>query len=207
MATIEVVRLKRSESKIAANAFARSFFDYPLITCYFPDRSRRERYLEWYLGCMIQYGFRYGEVYTTSDIAGVAIWLPPGQTTCTTWRYILAGFLPTPFFLGIKQYIINSKGDRLFLEAHQEIMPRLHWYLWAVAVDPLWQGKGIGTSLIQLGLDKADAQNLPIYLETHDEKDVPFYQNRGFNVVRAGHVPGIDLSFWSMAREPGQKSN
>lgn len=100
---MDVIRLRQSEKKAAAKVFARSFFDYPMIACFFPDRNCRTRYLEWYLGCMIHYGFRYGEVYTTPDTAGVAIWLPPGQTYCTTWRYILAGFLPTPFVVGLKQ--------------------------------------------------------------------------------------------------------
>jgi len=198
---MDVIRLRQSEKKLAAKVFARSFFDYPLMVTIYPDRKRRARYLGWHLGCMINYGLRYGEVYTTPDTAGVAIWLPPGQTHCSTWRYILSGFLPVPFLLGFKQYGLNTRCDNILIKVHDELMPRPHWYLWAIAVDPDRQGMGVGTKLMQYGLENADAQNLPCYLETHDEKDVLFYMKRGFDVVRIQQIPGADLRFWCMLRE------
>ena len=197
----ELMRLKPDHKKTAARVFARAFFDYPMITSYFPDLSRRSRYIEWYWGCVINYGLRYGEVYQTPDTAGISIWLPPGQTFNTTWHYIMAGFLPLPFVFGIKQYPANIRSDDLVIKIHQEIMPGPHWYLWAIAVDPDRQGQGLGRTLMQPGLEKADAQNLPCYLETHAEKDIPFYHGSGFYVVRIEQVPDSDLRFWCMRRD------
>jgi len=59
--------------------------------------------------------------------------------------------------------------------------------------------------LVQPGLERADIQHVPCYLETHDETNVPFYTRRGFVLVRTGQVPGTDLRFWCLLREPRDK--
>jgi ribosomal protein S18 acetylase RimI-like enzyme len=201
---MDVVRLRPSERKAAAKVYARAFLNYPMVTHYWPDPERRARYLAWYLGCAIDYGLRYGEAYTTPDVAGIAVWLPPGQTHITTWRYVVAGYLPLPLRMGIRQFFtVTLESDEWVQQVHEEIVPGPHWYLWGIAVDPGRQGQGIGTTLMRPGLERADAQHLPCYLETHDEKNVPFYTNRGFDLVRTAQVPGSDLRFWCFLREPG----
>jgi ribosomal protein S18 acetylase RimI-like enzyme len=203
---MEVIRLRPSARKLAARVYARSFFDYPMITQYWPDPKRRARHLDWYLGCALNYGLRYGEVYTTPDIDGIAVWLPPDERHNTLWRYIMSGFIATPLFMGIRQYFTcTSPSEEFTHKIHQEILPVPHWYLWGIAVDPEKQGKGIGKILIQPGLDHADAQKLPCYLETHDEKIFPFYLKRGFEIVRKVQIPDSDLYFWCFVRQPTEK--
>jgi ribosomal protein S18 acetylase RimI-like enzyme len=198
---IERIRLKPSEKAAAARICARAFADYPMITCYWPDPERRARHLEWYWRCIINYGLRYGEVYTTSDIPGISVWLPPGQTHITTWRYALAGFLPLPLLMGIKQFFTQTmKGDDLVHQVHEATMPEPHWYLFVLAVDPDQQGMGIGSALVQPGVESADAQHLPCYVETHDERNIAFYLKNGFDLVRTEPVPGSDLHFWCFVR-------
>jgi ribosomal protein S18 acetylase RimI-like enzyme len=189
--------------KLAAKVLARSFFDYPMMTFYYPDPNRRTRYLEWYLGGAINYGLKYGQVYTTPNIMGVAVWLPPGQTHLSTWRYIRVGLLLAPFTMGLKHYFSQAmKNEDLTLKIHEEIMPGPHWYLWALAVDPDQQSRGFGTILLQPGLNAAASQRLPCYLETHDERNIPFYKKNGFELVRTEQIPGFDLRFWCLVREP-----
>lgn len=49
---------------------------------------------------------------------------------------------------------------------------------------------------------RADADGVPCYLETANEKNVPFYQKQGFSVI----VDTIDstsgLRLWTFRREP-----
>lgn len=60
---------------------------------------------------------------------------------------------------------------------------RGYWYVGFLAVDPDYQGQGVGCLLLQLVLDKADRDDLPIYLETSNPKNVPWYERFGFVVV------------------------
>ncbi len=143
-----------------------------------------------------------GEVHTTPDVRAIAIWLPPGQTATTTWRYLRSGYLRVPLMMGLREFLSATRSDSQLHYLHGEIMERPHWYLWALAVDPDKQGKGIGTALLRHGAQKAQAQGMPCYLETHDEGNLPFYMREGFSLVRAAQIPGSDLRLWCLVREP-----
>ena len=53
-------------------------------------------------------------------------------------------------------------------------------------------------------MHKADQEHLPIYLETHAEQNVAYYQCLGFSLLRQTEVPGYDLPFWCMVRQSQQ---
>lgn len=74
--------------------------------------------------------------------------------------------------------------------------------LWGIVVDPGHQRKGIGTTLLESLISKADTEKKPIYLETHNEKNVAYYQRMGFDLVHTGSIPKYDLKIWCMVREP-----
>jgi ribosomal protein S18 acetylase RimI-like enzyme len=79
---------------------------------------------------------------------------------------------------------------------------RRHYYLWGLAVDPAHKREGIGTALLEPLLAKADAEKMPVYLETHDEKNVAYYQRKGFSLAKTARLPKTDISVWGMVREP-----
>ena len=200
---MEAIRLDPSMKERAAKVYARAFFDYPLFACYYPDPARRERHLASHLEVVVNYGFLYGQIYTTPDITGVACWLPPGSTDITWLRLIRAGGLPIFPKVGIIRSLTDvKKTEDYTVKVHNEIMPGPHYYIWVVGVDPDYQGMGIGKALMKPGLDQADAMRVPIYLETHDEKNVLYYQKLGFDLIRIESAPGFDLKFWSMVRPP-----
>lgn len=49
---------------------------------------------------------------------------------------------------------------------------------------------------------RAEAEGVPCYLETVNEKNVPFYQKHGFVVKFSGQVPQGGPHFWAMVRPP-----
>lgn len=189
--------------KKAAGLLATAFFEYPMFTFYFPDPQRRARDLPWYLRNVLNCAFRYGDVYTTLEIAGVIFTLPPGHTEISLWEYVQNGFLLTPLLLGLRNYVRSMDCERFVGRTQAQLMQgRPHFYLWGLAVDPARKSNGIGTALLQPVLEKAGTQKMPIYLETHDERNVRYYQRYGFNLIHTANIPKHNLPIWCMAWEP-----
>lgn len=203
---MEIVKLNRRDVKKAAEVLSSAFFHYPSFSFYFPDSERRSRYLSWYLGNVLSCALHYGEAYTTPDVAGVVFTLPPGHTKVSLWEYIQNGFLMAPIFLGLRNYRRSMECEAFIEHAHKAMMGnRPHYYLWGLAVEPSRAAQGIGSALMQPVLSKADSGKLPIYLETHNEKNVRYYQRHGFELIKSAKISKYGLQVWCMVREPSPK--
>ena len=210
---MEIVRLEPKQKRQAAEVVSAAFFDYPMFTLYFPDRKKRSRLLPWYLGNVLSCALRYGEVHAALDsstakagsggFTGVMFTLPPGHTKLTIREYSRNGFLFTPIVLGIRTYLRTMECEAFVGDAHEKIMAgRPHHYLWGLVASPGQQRKGVGSSLLAPLLAKADAGKMPVYLETHEEKNVAYYQRAGFELVHTEELEKYGLRIWCMVREP-----
>ena len=73
-----------------------------------------------------------------------------------------------------------------------------HWYLPAMGVDPLRQGKGYGSALLKHGLERCDQNHVAAYLESTNPMNIPLYQRFGYEVVgeiQEGGSPTITPMF------------
>jgi GNAT superfamily N-acetyltransferase len=200
---MEIIKLDSSQKKRASDILAAAFFEYPMFTFYFPDPKRRARCLPLYLGDVLKCALRYGEAYVTPDVSGVIFFLPPGHTKISQWEYIQNGFLRAPFLLGRRYYKRSMECEAFVGDTHEQIMNgRPHYYLWGLVADPGRQRKGVGSALMEPLIAKSDAERMPIYLETHEENNVAYYQRKGFNLVRTDSIPKYGLKIWCMLREP-----
>jgi ribosomal protein S18 acetylase RimI-like enzyme len=199
----EAIPLLASQKAQAARVLGRAFLVDPAYTALFPDDLERAQALPRLFGAVVGYSLVYGLVHTTAEVKGAACWLSPGNTEVTLWRVLRTG-------LGLYRAVggFNAQARREFLavldhldEIHKRIAPGSHWYLWALGVEPGSQGQGIGSRLIQPVLDRADFDGVPCYLETQTERNVSFYQKRGFEVVSDGVVPDQGIRIWTMLRE------
>lgn len=70
-----------------------------------------------------------------------------------------------------------------------------------MGVDPLYQGKGYASMLIRAKLRELDNQNLPCYLNTQNEDNVPIYEHFGFELVGIVPVPNSNFFYYGMLRK------
>ena len=167
----------------------------------FPDPERRARGLLLLNRVPLQYGMRYGRVTQSHGGKAVAIWIPPGQPMSVVGM-LRSGMLNVPFRIGLRPFGRFMGANDIMGKLHAKHVPEPHWYLLVVGVDPDLQGRGVGSALIQEGLTRADESNAACYLETSDERNVPFYERYDFKVMAKvplgpGGPPG-----WAMRREP-----
>lgn len=199
---MDIIKLDLASRKRAAEVVAASFYDYPMFAVYFPDPDKRTRLLPWYLGNVLNCAIRYGEAFTTADFSGVIFILPPGHTKITLAEYSRNGFFLTPFRLGLRDYINSQACEKFVADTHEKLMSgQLHYYLWGLTVDPGKKRTGVGTALMQPLLDKADDEKMPVYLETHDQRNVAYYQRTGFELIHQDMIPKYNLDIWCMRRE------
>jgi ribosomal protein S18 acetylase RimI-like enzyme len=200
---MEIIRLDQSQKQKAAMLYARVFFDYPQFVTYHPSLEWRKRHFTTYCEFGLKTAFRYGEVYADPDLRGVICWFPPENTFISTMKYLkVPGFIPLVRLVGLKNFSRIITCEDYSGKVQRDIIPGPHWYLWGFAVDQDFRMRGIGSSLMEPGIARADQQGLPIYLETHDENKVPYYQKRGFELIRSERVPKIELPFWCLLRQP-----
>lgn len=197
-----IVPLRAQHLGDASELLAAAFFEYPVFTCYFPNPARRARYLPWYLRNVVKCAQRYGEAWTNPENTGVLLTLPPGHTSLSIREYVRNGFLPAPLVLGLRSYLRSMECQEFVDRTQRQLMRGRHYYLWLVAVDPGRQGEGIGTALMQPFLARADAEGVPVYLETHHERNVRYYERRGFSVLHETAVPKHNLPMWCLRSSP-----
>ncbi len=198
----KVVPLEAHQLGRAYEVMGRAFRDDQLLKYLIPEDAKRARLAPSFVGKVVRYCLSYGEVYTTPALDGVACWLPPGHSSPTFARMLRTGLLMEPLRFG-------WAGFRRFMDmvsytekVHKRAAPGPHWYLWGLGVEPSEQGKGIGGALMRPILARAEADGFPCYLETQNERNLPFYERHGFEVASDGEVPRRGLRVWAMVRGP-----
>jgi ribosomal protein S18 acetylase RimI-like enzyme len=197
------VPLTASHIPHAAMIFARAFQNDPFYTCALPDPARRARVLPWLQERLLRYGLRYGAVYTTPSLEGVAIWLGPQHPTIRVLGALQTGLFLLPMHLSLPEFRrslrLSNYADRL----HAASIAGPHLYLLQIGVEPSLQGQGIGWALTRQGLQQADRQALPCYLDTYNEGNIPSYERNGFTIVGHGQASPASAPIWGLLRKPG----
>ncbi len=187
----------------ASLMFDKAFYDDPLSKLFIPDASERRLKMKYIFEYRIRYGLMYGEVYAiSSKLEGLAVWIPPENIKMTKEMQIKCGGRKVISKLGM-DYLrkMTPIFDYMNL-GHEQNAPFRHWYLSPIAVDPKFQGKGYASILLRAMLGRIDKEGLPVYLETHLEKNVAIYKHFGFKILSEEIIPTTNVTQWSMLREP-----
>jgi GNAT superfamily N-acetyltransferase len=127
----------------------------------------------------------------TGPLTGVAATFAAGLYPPPSWTiarfvpgFLLAG--PAPIVRGLRFSAIQEKGH-----PHDA-----HVYLWFLAVDPKHQRGGVGRALLARVYGDATA---PVYLDTANPANVPYYASNGFQELGKADGPR-GASMWFMRR-------
>jgi len=198
--TTQSIRLTDAQLKPAIEVMGKAFLNDPFLCYLVPDEQKRARVTPEFVAIVVRYCFHYGQVWTVPSVAGVACWLTPGKTSPSFWGMMRTGMLTMPLQFGWAGFQRFSGVINYTEQLHKQFAVEPHWYLWGLGVEPVQQGRGLGGQLIQPVLALADEARQPCYLETQNERNLPFYQRHGFAVMSDGVVPGSDFRVWAMVR-------
>jgi GNAT superfamily N-acetyltransferase len=160
------------------------FFDNPVMAWVFEDESTRADALRAYMEFWIAAYGDHAVLEVEGGGDGAALWAKPGTPTLDSDR---TGALV--------QVIRKVNGNRtgLVLGTLGAIQPPTarHWYLNMIAARRGARARGIGARLLEPFMERADRENLPIYLESSNPRNLSFYLRYGFeNLGAAIDLPG-----------------
>ncbi len=192
--TVDAVEvIKATDRRRAVASLTLAFSSDPVMRWGWPDP---ERYLSYWPPIADAFGggaFDHGTAHGLEDCVAVALWLPPGVE---------------PDGQTVIEYMRESMDDQTFedingvFEQMDDLHPNDdHWYLPLTGVDPVAQGRGLGTTLLRHALKTCDSDGLPAYLEATSPRNRNLYARHGFTIVeiiQAGTSPPL----WAMLREP-----
>jgi len=137
-----------------------------------------------------------GQAFTSGAIdtlpGGAALWVAPGTQADET---ALGAY--------IEETLRPDRLDRLGVgfAAQDKLHPTSpHWYLPFIGIRPEFHGQGLGSALLRQGLDRADRERMPAYLEATNRRNARFYARHGFEtigVVEAPAYPEI-IAMWRL---------
>jgi ribosomal protein S18 acetylase RimI-like enzyme len=130
--------------------------------------------------------FAHGSAHYVEGYAGAALWLPPGvQPDEDGIGALIQGTVSE-----------DKQGDvfAIFEQMASYHPDEPHWYLALMGVDPALHNQGYGSLLMEHALESCDRDHLPVYLESSNPRNIPFYQRHGFEVlgtIQSGTSPDI----------------
>lgn len=167
--------VSRSDADQVLSGLTLGFAADPLIRWIYPEP---EAFLAHFPRVADLFGgraFEHGAAYRNEDFTATALWLPPGihpdEDGLVAW---------------FEETVAADKRDRLFSLLEQ--MGWYHpddpcWHLALIAVDPVRQGKGLGSALLEESLRQCDRDGIPAYLESTNPANLSLYRRQGFEQI------------------------
>jgi GNAT superfamily N-acetyltransferase len=197
--------LRADEVDAAVAMLARAFHDDPGALITEPDAGMRPAALRALFAPVVRWAVPFGHVAAAVDsegaVVGIATFVPPGHEAPTDEEIVAAGQLDAEAAAPAAAARMGPMVE--FIEAqHAAATSGPHWRLEFFGVEPALQGTGLGGRLIATGHAAADAAGERVWLETFTERNVRWYQARGYRVVCEAVVPGSSFTLWGLLREP-----
>jgi GNAT superfamily N-acetyltransferase len=191
--TIIKTAASASDEASIIDILVRAFSADPVAQWIWPDSQQYHMYFPSFVTAFAGKAFIHRSAYYVGGYAAAALWLPPGV-------------LPDEDMLSsIFQRSVSEQFQMdvftVFEQMGRYHPSEPHWYLPLMGVDPLKQGKGFGSALMQHALVQCDRESKLAYLESSSPRSVPFYKRHGFELlgtIQLGNSPPI----FPMVRRP-----
>jgi ribosomal protein S18 acetylase RimI-like enzyme len=168
-------RVLSSDEASIIDVLVRAFSADPVAQWIWPDSQQYHMYFPSFVRAFGGKAFTHGSAYYVDGYAAAALWLPPGV-------------LPDEDMLSsIFQRSVSEQSQKDVIAVFDQMAryhpSEPHWHLPLMGVDPLKQGKGFGSALMQHALVQCDRDNKLAYLESSSPRSVPFYKRHGFELL------------------------
>lgn len=201
---MEVRPVPREQERAAADALAAAFIEDPGWCAVGPRSGARrlrmlQRFFRAHLGVARRWG---GPVYGAfEDCAprGALIAFEEGRFPLPPQSMVLEA--PGMIAAGPGTAIRALRGQAALAAGHPE---EPHAFVSMLGVHPGSQRSGAGRALLGRVLAEADQREVPVYLDTANPANLPYYRSFGFELVGEGDLPR-GATIWYLLRPVGAR--
>lgn len=168
----------RDDAAALSEMLGRAFFDDPLMCFLLPNENGRHAKMRRLFELLFKLALPFGACDVTGNREAAALWRPPGHWHVPLHQYVTHG----REFLGIFGPKMALRAFLAMDQIEKRHPKEPHFYLQVIGTDPVRQGKGFGGAVMRRHLEIADAAGMPTYLESSKERNIPIYQNFGFEL-------------------------
>jgi ribosomal protein S18 acetylase RimI-like enzyme len=198
-----IVRMTDADPARLAPLLARAFHDDPLFGWLEPEAERRTRFLAGFFEALAWRSHLYAEALVTAGAPlGASLWKGPDLRDLSPEQLRRSGLDRVGEALSPRGRARFESGFGRVDELLEQSAPGPRWYLGVLGVAPEAQGRGLGGALMRPILERADAERLPVTLETTRAANVEVYRRFGFEVTANESLPPDGPPFWTMRRAP-----
>jgi GNAT superfamily N-acetyltransferase len=192
---------RRGDAALLGEVLADAFAEDPVFAWLIPPYLRgRDNRMRTFFTSMSRGYLRQGKpCYVTSDTSAAALWAAPGAWAMPLSQIILEA---APSGLAFGRRLFRALRTQMQVEHLHSGQSQPHWYLGYLGTRRDRQGQGLGTQMLRAVLAGADADGVPAYLESSNERNLPLYERNGFRVVGELQALGYGPTIWRMWREP-----
>ncbi len=170
-----------------------AFSTDPAARWMYRDPDQYLKYFPSFVQAFAGSAYSHRSAYYIEEYTGAALWLPPGVHP------------DEQALFDLMQRAVPERNHQdataLFEQMGRYHPSEPHWYLPLIGVDPVCQGQGHGSMLMQHALAPCDRDKTPAYLESSNPRNVPLYERHGFELlgtIQAGASPPL----FPMLRRP-----
>jgi ribosomal protein S18 acetylase RimI-like enzyme len=186
MTAVAINSCTASNEQHAIDVIVLAFSADPAARRMFPDPMQYLRNFPKFVKAFGGKAFRHGTAYHIGGFLGAALWLPPDVHPDEE-----------PLAVLIEETVAEPVRQEVFavidqMANHHPREP--HWYLPLIGVDPIQQGKGLGSALMRHALIRCDREKKLAYLESTNPKNISVYERVGFELIgtiQAGASPPL----------------
>ena len=195
--TATVTTVNTTNQGKAAATLASAFASDPVFRWMYPDEERRAAVLSPVFVILTSVIGRHGSSQLLGDADAAALWIPPGEELVEEAE--MEAFVSDVTGLSLLDTERVLTAFELMSAAHPS---EPCWYLNFIGVGAEQQGRGYGSALLRAGIERADRDNTPSYLEATSPENRRLYERHGFDAVGSIDLPD-GPSIIPMWREPG----
>lgn len=195
----DVVDIEKDDITQAANNLLRAVKDNPIQQWMFnTEKNLTDILLHFNISC-VKYCMKYGKAWKTTNLETVLL-VKNSDIQDTLWRNFRSGMLKMFFMVNkTSQKRLLWFNERVAEERKKIMSDKKYWHVWIMATDPDKIGQGFGHIALNHIIKVAQADKLPLYLQTDNAKAINFYLAHEFKICSEFSVDNT-FSITTLAR-------